>query len=399
MASRTAIGRDPDRDRRRSTPDARPPSTSPARAQAAQSRIPIWDNARFVTRHARGHRARDPAADRRLEQRADRSTCSSTRSTCRRSRSSAATSRKRTPPGTRQMRRSSPTSCCRTSSCRRSGPSCSASSRAARTSTRPSRTGRCGSCSRSRSSGSRCRTSRCCAGRWSGRSSLGRRRLLSTTSTRRSRCPARSASCRSSCSGWQLRQWKLVDRWRRRRGRRSGRCASPRSRCSPAGWLSCVIVNIEFFRDSHLQAGSSTTTPTRGSATRRGGRVSMRLGLIAARDRAQRGVLRARPAARHDLISVFGQATMYVYLLHSFVLYPIRESGVLKDDHSSAVWLLDDGLRLHRDLDRPGEPAGAAGVPPADRAEARLAVHRTATRASAGRDRSSRTDPTGARRD
>ena len=31
---------------------------------------------------------------------------------------------------------------------------------------------------------------------------------------------------------------------------------------------------------------------------------------------------------------------MYVYLLHSFVLYPIRESGILKDDHSSAVWLL-----------------------------------------------------------
>ncbi|MEP6843030.1 MAG: fucose 4-O-acetylase, partial [Pseudolysinimonas sp.] len=32
--------------------------------------------------------------------------------------------------------------------------------------------------------------------------------------------------------------------------------------------------------------------------------------------------------------------TLYVYLLHSFVLYPIRESGILKDDHSSAIWLL-----------------------------------------------------------
>ncbi|MEO6116218.1 MAG: fucose 4-O-acetylase, partial [Pseudolysinimonas sp.] len=43
---------------------------------------------------------------------------------------------------------------------------------------------------------------------------------------------------------------------------------------------------------------------------------------------------------RHTIFSVFGQATLYVYLLHSFVLYPIRESGVLKDDHASAEWLL-----------------------------------------------------------
>ena len=43
---------------------------------------------------------------------------------------------------------------------------------------------------------------------------------------------------------------------------------------------------------------------------------------------------------RETIFTVFGQATLYVYLLHSFVLYPIRESGVLKDDHASAVWLL-----------------------------------------------------------
>lgn len=31
---------------------------------------------------------------------------------------------------------------------------------------------------------------------------------------------------------------------------------------------------------------------------------------------------------------------MYVYLLHSFVLYPIRETGVLTGEHSSALWLV-----------------------------------------------------------
>ena len=35
----------------------------------------------------------------------------------------------------------------------------------------------------------------------------------------------------------------------------------------------------------------------------------------------------------------FGQSTMYVYLLHSFVLYPIRETGILRDENSSAMWL------------------------------------------------------------
>ncbi|WP_144877374.1 acyltransferase family protein [Microbacterium sp. 1.5R] len=35
----------------------------------------------------------------------------------------------------------------------------------------------------------------------------------------------------------------------------------------------------------------------------------------------------------------FGQYTMYVYLLHSFALYPFRESGVLRDLDPTWVWL------------------------------------------------------------
>ncbi|MDI6944509.1 acyltransferase family protein [Microbacterium barkeri] len=34
-----------------------------------------------------------------------------------------------------------------------------------------------------------------------------------------------------------------------------------------------------------------------------------------------------------------GQYTMYVYLLHSFVLYPFRESGVLRDLEPTWIWL------------------------------------------------------------
>lgn len=43
---------------------------------------------------------------------------------------------------------------------------------------------------------------------------------------------------------------------------------------------------------------------------------------------------------RRNWMTRFGQATMYVYLLHSFLLYPVRESGFLRGPHSSASWLV-----------------------------------------------------------
>lgn len=37
--------------------------------------------------------------------------------------------------------------------------------------------------------------------------------------------------------------------------------------------------------------------------------------------------------------TVFGQYTMYVYLLHSFVLYPFRETDILRDAEPTWIWL------------------------------------------------------------
>jgi len=37
--------------------------------------------------------------------------------------------------------------------------------------------------------------------------------------------------------------------------------------------------------------------------------------------------------------TTLGQYTMYVYLLHSFVLYPFRESGVLRGLDPTWIWL------------------------------------------------------------
>jgi fucose 4-O-acetylase-like acetyltransferase len=42
---------------------------------------------------------------------------------------------------------------------------------------------------------------------------------------------------------------------------------------------------------------------------------------------------------RHTFFTAWGAATMYIYLLHSFFLYPLRESGVL-DKQSSPLYLI-----------------------------------------------------------
>ncbi|RWZ46643.1 fucose 4-O-acetylase [Labedella phragmitis] len=43
---------------------------------------------------------------------------------------------------------------------------------------------------------------------------------------------------------------------------------------------------------------------------------------------------------RQTFFTTFGQYTMYAYLLHSFVLYPLRETGVLRDESTTRLWLV-----------------------------------------------------------
>jgi peptidoglycan/LPS O-acetylase OafA/YrhL len=92
-----------------------------------------------------------------------------------------------------------------------------------------------------------------------------------------------------------------------------------------------------------------------------------------------------------------------VYLLHSFVLYPIRESGVLKDDHASAVWLLTmvfASLAISIALASP--LVRRIFRPLIEPKPGWLFTHRDATPGRPRRrrrPRESRTDPTGSRRD
>jgi fucose 4-O-acetylase-like acetyltransferase len=137
--------------------------------------------------------------------------------------------------------------------------------------------------------------------------------------------------------GWQLRHWNVIDRWRDLGGAIWAWRALALGLF--AAWLAVVVLDIQFFRDIHLQGWFFYDDSYRdiGVSVWWAGLVRLGLMLLAVVLSAAFFALIPR---RETFFSAFGQATMYVYLLHSFVLYPLRESGVLRDDHASATWLL-----------------------------------------------------------
>ena len=137
--------------------------------------------------------------------------------------------------------------------------------------------------------------------------------------------------------GWQVRQWKLVDRWRG--AERVTWWVRGAAVAVLAAWLAVVIVNVQAFRDFDLRywffyddSYAALGEPVWWAGLLRLGLILLAVVLSAA--------MFALIPRRRTWLTPFGQATMYVYLLHSFVLYPIRETGVLTGEHSSALWLL-----------------------------------------------------------
>ncbi|WP_349898551.1 acyltransferase family protein [Parafrigoribacterium soli] len=138
--------------------------------------------------------------------------------------------------------------------------------------------------------------------------------------------------------GWQVRQWKLVDRWhvldRNVLWVRS--CAV----AVFAIWIAVVFLFIGPLRSMNLKNWffyDDSYNDIVGQTAWWAGLVRLGFILLAVLLSAAMFVLIPR---RRTWFTSFGQATMYIYLLHSFVLYPIRQSGILGDDHSSSVWLL-----------------------------------------------------------
>lgn len=138
--------------------------------------------------------------------------------------------------------------------------------------------------------------------------------------------------------GWAIREWDFMGAWQV--ASRGTVWALRTAALTVFGiWLLVVVQNIGPFREFDLRFWFFYDDSYRALGEPHWWAGLLRLGLILLAVVLTAAFLTLIPR-RRTFFTEFGQATMYVYLLHSFVLYPIRESGILKDDHSSAVWLL-----------------------------------------------------------
>jgi fucose 4-O-acetylase-like acetyltransferase len=137
--------------------------------------------------------------------------------------------------------------------------------------------------------------------------------------------------------GWKAREWRIIDRWRD--ADRLVWWVRALALVIFGSWVGVVAVFITplrdfglrlwfFYDDSYSQLGSDVWWSG-----------LIRLGVIVLAVVLSACFLVLVPRKENWMTS-FGQATMYVYLLHSFILYPVRESGILRDERSSASWLI-----------------------------------------------------------
>ncbi|MFT4122855.1 MAG: acyltransferase family protein [Microbacteriaceae bacterium] len=136
--------------------------------------------------------------------------------------------------------------------------------------------------------------------------------------------------------GWKVHQWGLVDRWRL--AERQAWWIRGIAAVLLAGWFTVLLVFIGFwssFDPTHWFFYDDSYRDL-GAIAWWAGLVRLGFMLLAVVLSAAFFVLVPR---RRTLATDLGTATMYVYLLHSFVLYPIRQSGVLRGAHSSWPWL------------------------------------------------------------
>ena len=137
--------------------------------------------------------------------------------------------------------------------------------------------------------------------------------------------------------GWQVREWGWVDRWR------AAESVTLWVRGAAVlllgGWLALVIAFIPLFRLIDLQNWFFYDDSYQALGEDQWFAGFVRLGLIVLAVILSAAFFALIPRSP-TWMTGFGQSTMYIYLLHSFVLYPIRETGILRDDHSSALWLV-----------------------------------------------------------
>ena len=138
--------------------------------------------------------------------------------------------------------------------------------------------------------------------------------------------------------GWKLKQWGLIEKWRF--VERPAWIVRAAALATLGAWLWVIVANIAFFREVDLRFWFFYDDSYRGLGEGEWWAGAVRLGLIALAVVLSAALFVLIPRSE-TWITDMGQATMYVYLLHSFILYPLRETAVLKgDEHAHAVYLI-----------------------------------------------------------
>ena len=127
--------------------------------------------------------------------------------------------------------------------------------------------------------------------------------------------------------GWKLRQWQLTDRWLGLQAAATWRYRIGAITLFTA-LLGVIVANIGALREAQVRQFLlyNEAYPTVGDDQLWAGGI--RLGLILLAFALIVAFLVLMPQ-RRTWFTAYGAATMYIYLLHSFILFPLRESGVL----------------------------------------------------------------------
>ncbi|MET0933541.1 MAG: acyltransferase family protein [Mycetocola sp.] len=137
--------------------------------------------------------------------------------------------------------------------------------------------------------------------------------------------------------GWQLHRWKLVDRWRV--VERQTWFIRGAAILFMLAMVAVLAAFVDVWRAINLQHWFFYDQSYAGLGGDQWWAGGVRLALIglAALLSAAFFVLLPR---RETWMTTLGQYTMYVYLLHSFVLYPLRETGVLRGEEFPELYLI-----------------------------------------------------------
>jgi fucose 4-O-acetylase-like acetyltransferase len=136
--------------------------------------------------------------------------------------------------------------------------------------------------------------------------------------------------------GWKIRDWGIVEKWRMASSQTVWIRVAAISVF--AAWLCVAWVFVDYWREIDLRFWFfyDDSYVVLGGVHWWAGLV--RLGLIVLAVVLSAAFFVLVPRSK-NWMTTLGQATMYVYLLHSFVLYPLRETAFLQQ-YSTTIWLL-----------------------------------------------------------